>query len=248
MSSTKFRLSERLQWYEFIICLLIFFVPITILCVADNLYPDHIAAPVAITVITAALLLSIISVALRKRGRILVSDGSKWIIKHEKSGKPLMEFDFSLPHSFMVAIRQGITGKYGKTTHRWLQVFLAQNGKILRIEAPYMESIVLKGNTPAEWCSQIGIFTNPLLELASRKSYTYDETDYFREKKQLGNAIHGLSDFFEGLSEELIKVLFEVVDNSSGQNIFLAQMSKIRGDKTAFSVFKKEFIQTVQQI
>lgn len=242
MSSTKFRLSERLQWYEFIICLLLFFVPVTILCIVGNLNPNLISAPTAIILILAALSLSIVSVVLRKRGRILIIDGAKWTIQHEKSGKILMEFNLSLPHSFAVAVRQGITGK-SITMRRWLQVFLAQNGKILRIETPYMESFLLKGNTQTEYCSQIGAFTNQLLKRVAGKPYTYDETAYFKEVNKVGNAVHGLSSFLEGLSDELLTTMLEVVESSLDQNKFLLKLNNMRNNNYSFSLFKTEFLQ-----
>ncbi len=92
---------------------------------------------------------------------------------------------------------------------------------------------------------QIGALANKMLKQAAGKPYTYDETEYFRERKKVGNAVHGLSPFMEGLSEELVITILEAADNSLGPNKFLAKMNELRNSQIFFSVFKKEFLENV---
>lgn len=242
--TTRIKLKERVQWRDFIVAFFLFLAPMVALIVYGSLLPHKVNTPIAIVVITLAIVLGIFSVALRNRKRVLVIDGDRWVLEREPGGKILMEFDLTRPYYFAVALRQGIAGKYSKTLHRWAQVFLAQKGHMLRLETHYLEYVLLHGTTDQEWCHQIGPFQNPVLQEASNKRYTFDETRHLRAIGSPGLTAHGLPQYYQAVSdnENLLESILAAFDPDVGPNEMLTQMSLIhQNSQISFTEFDRDF-------
>lgn len=234
-----FKVSDRLQWYELVISLAFFFGPMIGVIIIGNLYPESMTTPIAIGVILGACVLALVSAFWRKKGRIMTIRQSKWTLKHENTERTLMEFDLNLPYYLAIAIRQGVTGKYTRTLHRWLQVFIEQNGMKLWIESPYIESFEPRGQSYPEFCEKMEPLKEQILIDAANKPYTYDETQYLKARVKLGIGAHGFSSYHEG-GEDLIRAIMKSADSKMERNMFLPTMKNLPSEQTAFSEIKKQ--------
>lgn len=235
-----YKIKEQLQWGEFVAGLLILFVPMGALLVIGNLYPDMMTTPIAVGVILAAILLTVVFIMLRQRKGQLTINGQRWLLINDKNGRTLQEFDLALSHTLGIAIRQGVTGKYTRHCHRWLQVFLEQNGRRLLIESPYIESFEAPGLLPEEIAANMAPLTDPVLITASAKPYTYDEAGYLMKKSSYGMAVHGLPQYLDGCTIELFDAILKSADSTADRNMFLTRIKNMRNNEVSFKEFKQE--------
>jgi len=165
----------------------------------------------------------------------------RWTLKDQRSGKVIMEFDLNNPHKIMIAIRQGVIGKYSKSLQRWVQVSLIQNGQILKLESEYIEVSGLKGVIESEVCKQIKELSNPILTKAAEKNYTYNEADYFKENSKVGSAVHGFPSYMEGSGPDLYNAIMASADRSN-LNTFLVNLQAFRGSLPKYPEVEKQFL------
>lgn len=235
-----FKIKEQLQWGELITGMSILFVPMAALIVIGNLYPDKMTTPIAVGVILAAIILTALFIVLRQRRGQLTINGSKWLLINDKNGRTLQEFDLSLSHTLAVAIRQGVTGKYTRHAHRWLQVFLEQHGQRLLIESPYIEVFEAPGLLPQEITASLLPLTEPIIIAAASKPYTYDEPGYLLKQASYGMAVHGLPQFISGCTIDLFEAIMQSADQTTDRNMFLSRAKAIRDNEVSFKEFKAE--------
>lgn len=237
----QYRVRERLQLSGFVIFLFTMFGPMAAIIIIGNLYPERMSTPIAVTVIISAIIISVTVVAIRNRDRILTIDGSRWTLRHKKTGRLITEIDLSLPFSMAFAIRQGLIGKSARTMRRWLQVFILQGGNQLFLESQCRESVNLKGNIQSDWLEQIPRISDSILILAAEKKYCYNEPEYLRVEGKPGSAIYGLPSFHDTDDVALLKIALNASEDYTGLNRFIPHCYELDRPGIKFSIFKKAF-------
>ncbi len=239
--SAEFKVGERVGWTEFILVTLVAVGGITGLIAFGNMNPDIMSVPIALGGMAAIAVLCTLILVIKNRKRILLISQSKWTLKDAKSGKVLMQFDLTRPYCLGFAIRQGLIGKYGKQMIRFMQVFMAQDGQVLRMESHHLEYQVLNGTYEKEWVADIKPPHNEILMLAVGKSFTFDEPKHLMEKEKMGMAAHGLPGFMMVRDDEMFRASLISAEQNVKQNTFTSRLINITGDDNTYSIFKKEF-------
>lgn len=247
MMSGEYKVSQRVQLWEFILVASIFGATVAGIITIGNVYPDLMSAPLAIGILFAGMATGALLIAIPKRGRILTIRGSKWTLTGEKSGRTLVDFDLSLNHSLAVVIRQGVIGKSGRSICRWVQIILAQNGRVIKIESPYMDSITVKSVTGPEIVQEAGGFRNQILIKLAEKPYALDESLHQRTIQRPGAATYGLSSFLATKQEDLIVAIMDSASENTARNSFLHQMGTLKSRNASYGDLKKELASLTTQ-